>query len=47
VIQDLRLNYEKVVEQTEHLEAMIERQTKNKFLKIGDEQNGGGRMKGK
>ncbi len=32
VIQDLRLNYEKAVEQNEHLEAMLERQTKERVL---------------
>ena len=35
VIQDLRVNYEKAVEQNEHLEAMLQRQTKSKFLYNG------------
>ena len=31
-IQDLRANLEKSREQVDHLEAMLERQTKDKFL---------------
>ena len=31
-IQDLRRNLDKSQEQVEHLEAMLERQTKDKFL---------------
>ena len=42
-IADLRLNYEKAVEQNEHLQAMLDMNTKSRLLLISNDETKNGR----
>ena len=45
-IADLRLNYEKAVEQNEHLQAMLDMNTKSRLLLISNDETKNGRNVG-